>query len=178
MSHRTELVEPHNHIIAVYQDKETKLDDAFKFLKSGLDRNEIVMIITDDISKDKIRKRMKNEWNVNVDALEPRDYIIIKTTQEWYFPYGKPSAERINPRWVALTEIARIRGKSGVRAFGDTPAFFKHGFVKELVDYESTLDRNFDIPFTAVCAYDSKDYGSLSSEHLKTLHEHHNTIWK
>lgn len=177
MSHRTEL-ESQNHIIAVYQDKETKLNEAFKFLKSGLDRNEIVMLITDEISKDKIRKRMKNEWKVNVDALESRDYIIIKTAPEWYFPYGTPSAEKINPRWLALTEIARVRGKNGVRVFVDVGAFFKHGFAKELVDYESTLKQKFSIPFIAICAYDSKDVDILSAEQIKALHEHHSIIWK
>lgn len=178
LNQRTELVEPSSHIIAVYQDKETKIDEAFRFLKSGLDKNEIVMPITDEISKDSIRKKMKKEWNVNVKELESSNNIIIRTAPEWYFPYGIPSAERIIPRWLALTEIARVKNKSGVRVFGDTGAFFRCGYAKELVDYESTLEQKFSMTFTAICAYDSKNMESLSPEQLETLYMHHGIVWK
>ena len=171
-------MEPLSHIIAVYQDKETKIDEAFRFLKSGLDKNEIVMLITDEISKDNIRKKMKKEWNVNVKALESSYNIIIRTAPEWYFPHGIPSAERIIPRWLALNEIAHVKNKSGVRVFGDTAAFFRSGYTKELVNYESTLEQKFSISFTAICAYDSKNIESLSSEQLEALHMHHGIVWK
>ncbi len=82
---RTESVERGNHIFAVYPDKETELDEAFKFLKDGFDKDEVVMLITDDISKDKIRARMSKEWNVDVKALESIDYIIIKAAEEGIF---------------------------------------------------------------------------------------------
>lgn len=77
-----------------------------------------------------------------------------------------------------MTEIARAKGKSGVRVFGDTATFFKNGIAKELVYYESTLEQKFSTPFTAICAYDSKDIDKLSQDQLNTLLGHHNPVWK
>jgi len=174
---RTESVERGNHIFAVYPDKETELDEAFKFLKDGFDKDEVVMLITDDISKDKIRARMSKEWNVDVKALESIDYIIIKAAEEWYFPYGAPDAERIKLHWIALTEIVRVRNKKGLRVFADVSEFFKHGFVKELINYEAALEPRFDFPLTAVCAYKSHDVAKLTNEQLKLLIKHHHLTW-
>ena len=70
MKSRQESVQIGNHIIAIYQNKEIAFDDAFKFLKNGLDNNEMIMIITDRLSKEVIRRRMKNEWKAPVKNLE------------------------------------------------------------------------------------------------------------
>ena len=78
MKNRLESVELGNHIIAVYQNKEEKLKEAFDFLKQGLDRDEIVMLITDEMPKDKIRQRMRNEWKIDVESLESRDMLLSK----------------------------------------------------------------------------------------------------
>ena len=75
MKSRQESVQIGNHIIAIYQNQEIAFDDAFKFLKNGLDNNEMIMIITDRLSKEVIRRRMKNEWNVPVKNLELVDAI-------------------------------------------------------------------------------------------------------
>jgi len=167
-----------DHIIAVYQNKEEKLKEAFDFLKQGLDKDEIVMLITDEMSKDKVRQRMQNEWKVDVKSLETRDNIIIKDTSEWYFPYDVPNADRLKMHWLALSEIARVRGRHGIRVVGDTAAFFKRGFVKHLIDYESGLEPKFNIPMTALCAYDSRDVETLSTEQFNILCEHHVILWR
>jgi len=56
---RLESVHTGNHIIAIYQNQETAFDEAFQFLKNGLDKNEMIMIITDRLSKEHIRNRIK-----------------------------------------------------------------------------------------------------------------------
>ena len=77
-----------------------------------------------------------------------------------------------------MNEIVRVRGKNGIRVFGDAAEFFKNGFAKELVNYESTLEQKFSTPFTAICAYDAKDIDKLSQDQLNTLLAHHNPVWK
>lgn len=86
----TELqtLEHGSHVIAVYPDKRTKFDAAFQFLKTGLERNEIIMLVTDDMSKEEIRSRMAAEFQVNIPLLETRGDIVIKSSSEWYFPDG------------------------------------------------------------------------------------------
>ena len=171
-------VEIGNHIIAIYQNQESEIDEAFKFLKDGLDNSEIIMIITDRLSKDKIRNRMKKEWGIKVEPLESRDIINIKTTQEWYYDHGFPEPNRIKPFWEAMAQIAKMRNCRGLRVFADTHTFFEKTHGNELVNYESTLDSKFDFPFTAICAYDSKDIKSLTPAQCDVLFAHHNPIWK
>lgn len=36
-------------------------------------------------------------------------------------------------------------------------AFFKTGFTKELLEYESSLEQTFRFPIIGICAYDSHD---------------------
>ena len=68
-----------NHILAVYHDNESKFDEAFKFLKQGLDNDEIIMIVTDSLTKNEISKRMEKEWNVKIEKLTSRGVINMNT---------------------------------------------------------------------------------------------------
>jgi hypothetical protein len=171
-------VEIGNHILAIYQNQESEFDEAFKFLKDGLDNDEIIMIITDRLSKDKIRNRMKKEWGVKVEPMESIGIINIKTTQEWYYDHGFPDTVKISSFWITMTQIAKMRNRRGLRVFADTHNFFQKAHGDNLVNYESTLDSKFDFPLTAICAYDSKDFESLTPLQRAVLTTHHNTIWK
>jgi hypothetical protein len=64
-----------------------------------------------------------------------------------------------------------------MRVFGDLGAFFKHGFTKELLEYESCLEQRFNFPVIGICAYDSKDVSSLTSEQIRQLQQNHNPVW-
>ena len=178
MGNRLEEIIIGNHIIAIYTDKESKFNEAFQFLKKGLDNDEIIMIVTDSLSKDQIRKKMQKDWDVKTDQLESRGIINIYTTEEWYYSHGFPDPLKIKAFWYAMVEIARGRNKKGLRVFADTHDFFEKGYGNDLVNYESTLDSKFDFQFTAICAYDSKDIQSLTPLQREELVSHHNAVWK
>ncbi|HLA22739.1 MAG TPA: MEDS domain-containing protein [Nitrosopumilaceae archaeon] len=177
MAQRLQVVEPGDHVIAIYPTKEIEFAEAFEFLRTGLVKNEIIMLITDKMSKDEIRKKMIWEWKIDFDALDARNTIIIKTAPEWYFPHGSPDADKISALWHTLVDFSRKNGKSGIRIFTDTTAFFEHGFTKELILYESTMEKKFDFPLTTVCGYTYDNIDSLTSEQFSTLKEHHNLVW-
>ncbi len=167
-----------NHILAVYHDSESKFDQAFKFLKQGLDNDEIIMIVTDSLTKKEINKRMEKEWTLKIEKLQSRSVININTVDECHYQNGFPKPFSIKVFWGAMTEIARTRGMRGFRVFTDTHGFFEKGHATELVNCESTLDSKFDIPFTSICAYDSKDIQSLTPDQRSALLTHHNPVWK
>src|SRR5437899_13102847 len=79
-----------NHILAVYHDDESKLDEAFKFLKQGLDNGEIIMIVADCLTKNEISRRMEKEWNIIIEKLLARGVININTVDECYYQNGFP----------------------------------------------------------------------------------------
>jgi len=74
--------------------------------------------------------------------------------------------------------LSSYKGKNGMRVFADMPAFFRYGFVRELL-YESTLEKQFDFPFTVIYAYKSKDIETLNQTQQNRLKEHHHCLmWK
>ena len=177
MAQRLETLEVGNHVIAVYATKEEKFNEAFAFLKEGLQRNEVIVLTTTDLSKDEIRARMSNEWRVNVSELESKGIIIIKTTEELYFPDGIPNIQRTIALWSTLVENSLHKGKRGLRVVGDMAAFFRNGFTKELLEYESCLEQRFNFPAIGICAYDSMDIDNMTSEQIRQLRERHNPVW-
>lgn len=79
MAQRLQTLEVGNHVIAVYTTKEEKYNEAFAFLKEGLQRNEVIVFTTTDLPKNEIRARMRNEWKVDVLELESKGDIIIRS---------------------------------------------------------------------------------------------------
>lgn len=130
MVQRLQTIEHGNHIIAVYPNKDEKFNEAFAFLREGLQRNEVVVLTTTDLLKDEIRARMRKEWEVDVKELELRGDIIIRTTEELYFPDGIPNIQRTMALWSTLVENCLSKGKRGIRVFGDMSAFFRKGFTR------------------------------------------------
>jgi hypothetical protein len=178
LARRIQTIEKGNHIIAVYPSKQEKFDEAFVFLKDGLERNEVAVITTTDLSKAEIRARMENNWQLNVDELEMRGDVIIRTTEETYFPDGIPNIQRTIALWSTLVENCLNKGKRGIRVFGDMSAFFRSGFTKELLEYESCLEQRFNLPIIGICAYDSKDIdNNFKLDQLRQLQQCHDTIW-
>lgn len=178
MARRIQTIEKGNHIIVVYSSKQEKFDEAFVFLKEGLERNEVAVITTTDLPKDEIRARMENDWQLNVDELETRGDVIIRTTEETYFPDGIPNIQRTIALWSTLVENCLSKGKRGIRVFGDMSAFFRSGFTKELLEYESSLEQRFNLPIIGICAYDSKDIdNNFKLDQIRQLQQCHDTIW-
>jgi len=171
------LVHKGDHIIGVYPNKEIELGLAFEFLKDGLQRNETVMLVTEALSKTEIRNKMSSVLKVDVDKLEAENDIIIKTTKEWFFPDGSFTASKIRDKWSNLIEYSNRNGIRGLRVFEDTSSFFKRGFVRELVHYESTLGQKFSFPITAICGYLYEEIDTLTLKQFKTLQENHNLVW-
>ena len=55
MAQRLQTLEVGNHVIAVYLTKEEKFNEAFAFLKEGLQRNEVLVLTQTNLPKDPIR---------------------------------------------------------------------------------------------------------------------------
>ncbi len=177
MTRYSHLIQPGCHIIGIFPDEKSKLDAAFDFLKDGLFRSESVMIITDSMPETRIIKRMTKEWNVDAPRLVGTHDIIVKSSAEWYFEGGRPSAKKINKHWHNLVNQLGNEGKISLRVFEDTKPFFKRGFARELIHYESTLEKRFDLPLTVVCAYEYSNLETIDFTQFSALKEHHGIVW-
>ena len=175
MSQRIEKLAIGNHIIAIYNTGEEKFQEAFEFLTQGLNRNEVAMLITEELTKKEIIEILKRNFKIhNVEELIDKGDFIVKSTSEWYFPDGVPSYQRTKAMWAELINIIAKRGKVGLRVVGDVSAFFKYGLQKDLIQYEASLEQKFDFPLTAICAYNRADLSKyLTAEEIKSIEEHH-----
>jgi hypothetical protein len=170
---RIKTVESHDHILAIYPDVYTKLEEAFEFLKDGLDRNEAIILLTDEMTRDDILKKMSRDWKVDAYLLEKKSDITVSTVKGWYFLRGFVDSKAIIEKWKVASELAERNGRAGLRVFGDASPWFANGFSREIVEYEAQLERKFDIPMTAICGYTVNDVGKLTPLQVKTLHERH-----
>lgn len=166
-----------SHIMAIYIGLKEEVDEAFEFLKKGLQKSEVVMLITDAMSKDGILDRMSKEWGVDSRRLESTNDIIVKSTREWYFPDGMANPDLITRKWQALSSMAATMGRRGLRVFGDVSGFFTAGLSSALVGYEVSLPATFEIPLTAICAYSVSEISQLESESVERLVDHHSVVW-
>jgi hypothetical protein len=180
MSQRLQKLEIGNHVIAIYNNQEEKFNETFEFLKNGILRNEVSMMIIEELTKEEIIKKMKENHGIkNIEELVDKGDFIIKSTSEWYFPDGVPSIQRTKAFWAELLNLLAKRGKAGLRVVGDMSTFFKYGLQKQLFEYETSLEQKFDFPLTAICAYDKEDINKyLSLEEIKSMQSHHNPVWE
>jgi hypothetical protein len=164
-----------DHILGMYNNT-TILNHALSFLKTGFEKNELVLLLTDS-PKNIIEEKIRDSWNVDsTESLEGQN-ILIKSAKEWYFPDNIVNVKKIQNQWKKWVKLSEEIGLKGVRVFADVSSFFKYGFTNELFHYESSLDRKFSIPLTAICAYTYDDLEHISENMIDELKQHHGKIW-
>ena len=166
-------IKKHDHVLYVYQNSSQMLDAASLFLKKGLDCNESLMFITDKFSKEEICSELTKRWNVDVYDLQEKKQFFIATGKEWYFQDGKLDPERLMSLWNAASNEAVSNGKKGLRVFADTAEIFDNSLESQLHNYECKLEQTFQIPFTAICAYNMSDMDKFSPDDYQKLLDHH-----
>jgi hypothetical protein len=64
----------------------------------------------------------------------------------------------------SLVKYAEKTKKKGVTAFGDIGSFFLLERITELMNYELSLPRMFDMQFKAFCSYHQADFDTPSEQ--------------
>ena len=180
MSQRSQNLEVGNHILSIYNNREAKFNEIFDFLKIGLLQNEVAMMITEELTKEEIIKKMNaNLSDKNIEEMVNNGDFIIKSTSEWYFQGGVPRIQRTKALWAELLNRLAKRGKKGLRVVGDVSAFFKYGLQKQLIEYELSFEQKFDFPLTAICTYNKADLDKFfTAEELGEIKKNHNPVWE
>jgi hypothetical protein len=173
------------HTLAIYSNSQEKLDAAFEFLKDGLSNDEVILLITDDLTKteaiDIMTKKFENKFDV-LRLVEER-IINIYSSAEWYFSNGYFNINRINGKLketvggIVSRESDRLDGRiTALRLFRDVKPLFENGVMEDLISYEESLEREFSIALNAICAYESKDLDKLNKRQMKALLKHHDLV--
>ncbi len=95
-------------------------------------------------------------FGIDVEKYEKTGALRILGYNDFYIIEGKFSPATTIGLINKMYNEALTKGFKGYRITAEMACFFKHNLVKELVEYERTLHRVFDIPIIGLCAYNAK----------------------
>ncbi len=150
----TRQLHPTEHAIFIYDSLEMKHEVLFNHIRNALENGEAAVYICSEESPDQIREAMK-AFGINVEEHEKRGALSILYYTDFYMIGGDFSIPRTLNLWRGLYSKALQAGFKGLRVTGETACFFKHGLVKQLIEYERTLHMSTDMPIVVICAYNA-----------------------
>ena len=76
-----------SHTFSIYSNSQEKLDAGFQYLIEGLENDESVLFVTDDLPKEEIIERLKKicQYRFNISTLVNDGTITIMSSTQWYF---------------------------------------------------------------------------------------------
>lgn len=165
------------HFLVVFDTPQELIEQSLQFLKIGLfEKEEDVLLVTDNLPKDKIRDKIAKEWNIDVKSLEQQGRITLMTFAEWHLIDNKFDIPRSKIMMEKLVRKTIDSGRKGLRSVGDMTPFFSTGMVQNLVAWESSLEKQFDLPITSLCAYSEDNIKQLDNSGIVVMQKHHNRM--
>ena len=144
-------MKPTEHVLLFYDTPEKKHEVLFNFLATGLASRKGAVYVCSEESPEDIREGMK-AYGIDVNKNEEEGNLIVRNYDGWYIQDGQVEFVRILAGWKEIYEKFQKKGL-GLRVTGEVSCFFKHNRVRELLRYEYSLHRVFDIPMESICAY-------------------------
>ncbi len=165
------------HFLVAFETPEELMEQSLRFLKIGLlEKDEDILLVTGQLPKNIISERIAREWNVDVKSLEENGRIMLMTFPEWHLIDGKFDIKRSKTMMVKMVRKALDKGRKGFRFVVDVNPFFSTGMLKHLIVWESSLERQFDLPITSLCAYSEDNIQKLNNSVMATIQQHHNRM--
>lgn len=165
------------HFLVAFETPQELMEQSLRFLKIGLlEKNEDILLVTDELPKNTIRERIAKEWNVDVESLEQNGRITPMTFREWHLIDGKFDIKRSKIMMVKMVRKALDRGRKGFRSVVDMNPFFSTGMIQHLVSWESSLEKQFDLPITSLCACTRDKVEQLDNSAIVVMQQHHNRM--
>jgi hypothetical protein len=168
---------PGEHILVVFETHKELVEQALECLKIGLlEKEEDVMLVSDAIPVDRIRNKIASEWNIDIGSTERNGRVTLSTFRDWYMPDDKFELQRSITRLSKKLEQSLVMGRKGVRCIEDMNSFFSLDLKQQGPTYESVLEKKFDLPLIAICAYTRQSIEQLDSPAIELLHQYHSRI--
>ncbi len=168
------------HLLVAFDTPQELVEQSLQFLKIGLlEKDEDILLVTDEMPKDTIRDRIAKEWNIAVEdakGLEADGRIRLMTSAESYLIDGKFDIGRIKAMITTTVQGSLDRGRKGLRCAVDVKPLFDRNMIQELMVWESSVDKQFDLPTTALCAYTMEDIRKLDNSMRIIIRQHHNRM--
>ncbi len=165
------------HFLVAFETTQELIEQSLQFLKVGLlERDEDILLVTDGLPKNAIREKITKEWNVDVKSLEANGRITLMTFAEWHLIDGKFDIKRSKTMMAKMVRKALDRGRKGFRSVGDMNPFFSRGMIRHLEAWESSLESQFDLPITSLCAYLQHNIKQFDNSDMAVMQQHHSRM--
>jgi hypothetical protein len=96
------------------------------------------------------------------------------TFREWYLIDDKFDIERSKTMMTKMVRKSIGGGRKGLRSVGDMNPFFSTGMIRQLVAWESSLEKQFELPVTSLCAYIRDNIEQLDNSAIEVMQQRHN----
>ena len=170
-------IQDNSHILGIYSSPQRKIEEGLEYLRMGFEeKNEAILMITDELTKDEVRKEILKKWKISEDEFanqEKNGIINIKSSRIFYFSTNILDYDKILKQYSDTTNKAITKGKRGLRAFADVRIFFERDCEKHIIEIEKLISPLYDTPLMVICAYDLDDFERLDHQSRKILFDHH-----
>jgi DNA-binding response OmpR family regulator len=162
------------HFLVAFETPQELIEQSLHFLKIGLlENDEDILLVTDELPKNTICKKIIKDWNVNLKNLEHDGRIKLMTFTEWHLIDGKFDIQRSKTMMIKMVRKALDQGRTGFRLVVDMNPFFSKDMIQHLMTWESSLEEQFDLPITSLCAYTKHNIQQFDNPTLATIQQHH-----
>ena len=162
------------HFLVVFETPQELIEQSLQFLKIGLlEKDEDILMVTDALPKDSIREKIAKEWKVDVRGLEASGSITILTFNEWHLSDGKFDARRGNAVMAKMVQKALDNGRKGLRFVNDAYTFFSRGMKRQLMTWESSFEKQFELPIMLLCGYTQDKLEQLDNSAIAVMQQCH-----
>jgi DNA-binding response OmpR family regulator len=162
------------HFLIVFETPQELIDQSLHFLKIGLlEKDEDILMVTDALPKDRIREKIAKEWNVDIRSLEASGRITIMTFREWHLVDDNFDIKRSKIMMAEMVQKALDSGRKGFRSVGDMNPFFSTGRIQQLLAWESSLEKQFELPIISLCGYTRDKVEQLDKSAIAVMQQCH-----
>ena len=61
-----DLIHNKSHNLGIYSSRDPKIEEGLQYLRIGFEqKNEAILMVIDELSKNKVRNKISNEWKIS-----------------------------------------------------------------------------------------------------------------
>jgi hypothetical protein len=161
---------PGDFMALFYSSRAEQLSFAIPYLKAGLAQRQRCLYVADDTPVALIIRRLE-EAGVDVTSAQKRGALEVLTKHETYLKGGQFDPDRMISYLRAAVESALASGFTALRGSGDMCwALQNPVLLKQMIEYQRKLYRQFPENFLALCQYDRARFPADILAEMERLH--------
>jgi hypothetical protein len=171
------------HALAIYSNIDSMLYNALHFLKKGIENNEVVVLLSDNFSKQGLVE-LGNLYENNDMSTQNAGTVVLSGVMGTYFlgSQEKFNDQKVLWSWMEMVREAEHLGK-GLRVFVDLHRMFHHNIFEDLINCKSEVNsalqgcHNSNLVLKIINGCLEKDVIRLAPESFRLLQQHHTCVY-